>query len=239
MIRTALAVLWIVFFLLFVGPWLILHAALANSAELLYRVAIKGVRGALWIAGIRVRVEGQENVPSGVCVFVANHVSNLDPPTVVPNLPRRVAVLAKKEVFRIPILATAMRQAGIIPVDRADHDAAAASVNRAIENLKHGLSYVVFPEGTRSVDGHLKPFKKGSFVMAIQARVWVVPVAVIGTQKLMRKGEWFVRPGEVVLRFGLAVDASQYTLDQRQELLDRVHSLLAANLPDDQRPAAS
>ncbi len=238
-IRTIALVVFVALCLALILPWFILYTIFSGSPELMYHAAMIGVRVGVRLAGIRVRVEGAENIPAGVCVFVANHVSNLDPPAVVPTIPRRIALLAKKEVFRIPILSRAMRLAAFVAVDRADPESAAASLLEAVEHLRNGVSYLVFPEGTRSPDGRLRPFKKGSFVMAIQAGVPVVPISVIGTQKLMRKGEWAVRPGEVVVRFGPAVDASSLTMDQRGELLARTEALVAEGLPEDQRPLES
>ena len=97
----------------------------------------------------------------------------------------------------------------------------------------------VYPEGTRSPDGRLRPFKKGAFVMAIQAGVPVVPVSIAGAQTLLRKGDWRLHPGEVTVRFGPAVDASNYAMERRSELLARVESLVAAGLPEDQQPLPS
>jgi 1-acyl-sn-glycerol-3-phosphate acyltransferase len=235
-LRTILVVVYIATWLIVVAPPLILYTVAVRSADFLYRVAMVSVRGAVRLAGMRIRVEGMENVPPGVCVFVANHVSNVDPLAVVPVIPKRVAILVKKELFRVPILATAMRLASFVPVDRRDPEAAAASVGTAVENLRCGVSLLVYPEGTRSPDGRLRPFKKGSFVMAIQARVPVVPISIIGTQNVMRKGDLFMRPGDVTIRFGPPVDASSYAMEQRMALLGRVHDLVAAGLPEDQRP---
>jgi 1-acyl-sn-glycerol-3-phosphate acyltransferase len=188
------------------------------------------------IAGIHIRVEGTEHIPPGVCVFASNHASNIDPVALVPNIPRRVALLAKKEVFSLPILSKALHLARLVPVDRADREAAAESVDIAVEYLKEGLSFLVYPEGTRSPDGHLLPFKKGTFVMAIRAGVPVVPVSLAGTQRLMRKGDWTLHPGEVIVRYGPPVDASEYSPDQREGLRQRVQDLVAAGLPEDQKP---
>jgi 1-acyl-sn-glycerol-3-phosphate acyltransferase len=236
MIRTVIAVLFYALGILLVMPWLILWSLLTGSADFMYQMAMKAVRAGLRIAGVRVRVEGLENIPVGVCIFAANHVSNMDPLAFVPAIPRRVSLLAKKEVFRIPILSKAMRLAKLIPVDRADREAAASSVERAVECLKQGLSFAVYPEGTRSRDGRLLPFKKGTFVMAIEAGVPVVPVSIAGAQRLMRKGDWKVQPGEVTVRFGPPVDASDYKMERRAELLARVEALVAAGLPEEQRP---
>jgi 1-acyl-sn-glycerol-3-phosphate acyltransferase len=238
MIRTIAVALFLAFALLLVMPFLILWTLFTGTPDLMYEVAMKTVRTSLRIAKIKVRVEGLENIPPGVCIFAANHTSNVDPLAFVPAIPRRVSVLLKNELFRIPILSTAMRLAKFVPVDRADKEAAVASVEVALRVLKEGLSLAAYPEGTRSPDGRLKPFKKGTFAIAIEAGVPIVPVSVSGAQHLMRKGEWTIRPGEIVVRFGLPVDASQYTMERRTELLTRVEELVVAGLPEDQRPLA-
>jgi 1-acyl-sn-glycerol-3-phosphate acyltransferase len=239
MIRTIFAVVFLAFAVFLVLPWLILWSLLRGCADFMYGVAMKVVRAALRIAGVRVLVEGAGGIPPGVCIFAANHVSNMDPLAFVPAIPRRVAILVKKEVFRIPILGTAMRMARLVPVDRENREAAAGSVDTAVKYLREGLSFAVYPEGTRSHDGRLLPFKKGTFLIAIRAGVPVVPVSIVGAQDLLRKGEWSVSPGEVTIRFGPAVDVSPYTEDQRADLLARVEELVAAGLPGEQKPAAS
>ncbi|MBZ5502586.1 MAG: 1-acyl-sn-glycerol-3-phosphate acyltransferase [Acidobacteriia bacterium] len=238
MIRTCAVVAFMALGIVLVFPWLIVWSLLVGNPELLYATATRAIRVACRMAGLRIRVEGLEKIPPRACIFAANHASNLDPPALVAVIPRRVSFLAKKEVFRIPILATAMRVAQFVPVDRASREAATASVDIAARRLKEGLSFAVFPEGTRSPDGRMRPFKKGTFVMAIQAGAPVVPVSIVGAQNLMQKGKWTLRPGEVTIRFGPAVDASEYTLDRRGELLARVESLVAAGLPPEQQPAA-
>jgi 1-acyl-sn-glycerol-3-phosphate acyltransferase len=238
MIRTIMVLTFVVLALIFVQPLLILWTLLTGDAKFMYGTFIAALRIVLRLAGIRVRVEGLENIPSGVCVFTSNHASNLDPVALVPNIPRRVALLAKKEVFSIPILSKALRQAKLIPVDRADKEAAAESVDIAVQYMKEGLSFCVFPEGTRSRDGRLLPFKKGTFLMAIRAAAWVVPVSLAGTQRLMRKGDWTIHPGEVVVRYGPAVQATEYTEDQRDQLRQRVQGIVAAGLPEEQKPSA-
>jgi 1-acyl-sn-glycerol-3-phosphate acyltransferase len=238
MIRTIMVLTFVALALIFVQPLLILWTLLTGDANFMYWTFIGALRIVLRLAGIRVRVQGLENIPSGVCVFASNHASNLDPVALVPNIPRRVALLAKKEVFRIPILSKALHQAKLIPVDRADKEAAAESVDIAVKYMKEGLSFCVFPEGTRSRDGRLLPFKKGTFLMAIRADAWVVPVSLAGTQRLMRKGDWTIHPGEVVVRYGPAVKATEYAEDQRDQLRQRAQELVATGLPEEQKPAA-
>ena len=239
MIRTIAVVLFLAFALLFVLPFLILWSLIVGSPNTMYEVAMKTVRASLRIAKIKVRIEGLENIPPAVCIFAANHISNVEPLAFVPAIPRRVSLLVKKELFRIPIFSTAMRMARFVPVDRGDKESAAASIDASVGVLRDGLSFAVYPEGTRSPDGRLRPFKKGTFVMAIQAGVPIVPVSISGAQHLMRKGEWTMRPGEITVRFGPSVDASGYTMDRRNELRARVEELVAAGLPEDQQPAAT
>ena len=238
MIRTIAVMLYVLPALVFVLPLLILWTLITGDANFMYWVFIGALRVTMRIAGIHIRVEGTENIPPGVCVFASNHASNIDPVALVPNIPRRVALLAKKEVFSVPILSKALHLAKLVPVDRADKEAAAESVDTALKYLKEGLSFCVYPEGTRSPDGRLLPFKKGTFVMAIRAGVPVVPVSLAGTQRLMRKGDWTLHPGEVVVCFGAPVNAGEYSPDQRDVLRKRVQDLVAAGLPEDQKPVA-
>src|SRR6201984_3798779 len=150
MIRTIAVVLFLAVALLLVMPFFILWTLLTGTADLMYEVAMRTVRASLRIAKIKVRVEGLENIPPGFCIFAANHISNVDPIAFVPAIPRRVSVLLKTELFRIPILSTAMRLAKFVPVDRADKEAAVATVEIAVSVLKEGVSFAVYPEGTRS-----------------------------------------------------------------------------------------
>jgi 1-acyl-sn-glycerol-3-phosphate acyltransferase len=234
--RTAAVGIFLFFYILLAGPPLLLHCVVTGSVGLLYRGCVWGAATALRLAGVRVRVEGLENIPSGVCLFIANHVSNVDPPIVVCALPRQVALMAKEAVFRIPIFGTALRLGKFIPVNRTNRAAAIASVERARGYLKAGMSYVVFAEGTRSPDGRLMKFRKGTFVLAIETGAPVVPVSVAGTQRVMPRGALLIRSGEVRVSFHPPVDPSGYTLPHRDQLMERVRSIVASGLPEDQLP---
>jgi 1-acyl-sn-glycerol-3-phosphate acyltransferase len=236
MIRTVVVLLYFCLAMLTVLPLLILWTLITGDATFMYNRFQEGLRIGLRLAGIHVHVEGAQNIPAGVCIFASNHASNLDPVALTPNIPRRVALLAKKEVFKIPVLSKAIRLAKLVPVDRSDSEAAAESVDLAIKYLKDGLSFCVYPEGTRSRDGRLLPFKRGTFVMALRAGVPVVPVSLAGTQNLMRKGDWRIYPGEVTVRFGPAVSTEGYTVEQRDELRRVVQDVVAEGLPEEQKP---
>lgn len=236
MIRTLIVLLWWGLAILVFLPWLILWSLLTGTQDLMYWSSMNAVKIGLRIAGVRVRTEGLGNIPPGPCIFAANHVSYIDPLAFVPCIPRRVSVALKKELYRIPILGYGMLLARFVSVDRASREGALNSIKTTVRYLKQGLSFAVYPEGTRSPDGRLLPFKKGAFVMAIQTGVPIVPVSIRGAQKLLRKGDWAIRPGEVLIRFGPAVNASQYSISRRGELLTRVRDLVAAGLPADQQP---
>lgn len=213
------------------------YTLMVGDISLLYRVAMWIIRTGLSAGGIRVEVVGRERVPAGRSViFLCNHVSNLDPPVVLPVLPGRCSVLLKKELMRIPILGRAMRMAQFVPVERGSRrESAQASVVAAAEALKAGLNMLVFPEGTRSRDGRLSPFKKGPFFLAQQTGALMIPVAISGTERMMRKGSFLVKPGVARVEMLEPINPAEYTT--REQLMQAVHAALAAALPESMRPA--
>jgi len=238
MIRTAFVALSLSLYTLVLGPPLIVYTLVTRSADLMYWVGVKGLVFITRVAGMRVNVEGRENIPEGVCLFAANHTSNADAPAIVGAIPRRLAIFGRKSLFDIPIVGLAFRLAKFVPVDRGNREAALASVKQAVEYIKSGSSFLVYPEGTRSPDGRMQRFKKGSFVMAIEAGVPIIPVACAGAHRIMKKNSLTIHPGKVTVRFGKPVDVSGYTVEQRNALAEKVHDAVAAELPDDQKPAS-
>src|SRR5580704_5527632 len=185
MIRSVLFALYLSVYTLIVGPPLVLYAALTGSVEALYWAGVKGLMFIVRLLGMRTRVEGLENIPPGTCVFASNHTSNADGPAIVGAIPRRIAILGKKSLFAIPVVGTAFRMAHFVPVDRHNRGQAAASIEVAAEKMKNGVSFLIYPEGTRSADGRLLPFRRGAFVLAIKAGVPVVPVACSGAHRVI------------------------------------------------------
>ena len=236
MIRTAIVAAFLSVYTLVLGPPLILYTLVTRSPDLLYWVGVKGLVFITRVAGMRVQVEGRENIPTGVCLFAANHTSNADAAAIVGAIPRRLAIFGRKSLFEIPIVGLAFRLAKFVPVDRGNRDAALASVKQAVEYIKTGLSFLVYPEGTRSPDGRMHRFKKGSFVMAIEAGVPIVPVACSGAHRIMMKNSLVIHPGRVTVRFGKPIEVSGYTVEQRSVLAQQVHDVIAAQLPEDQKP---
>jgi 1-acyl-sn-glycerol-3-phosphate acyltransferase len=207
-------------------------AAITGNVEPLYAVVCFIVRTGFSVAGIRVRVEGRENVPAGqACIFMANHVSNLDPPGLIPRIPGRTAAFSKRSVFNIPLFGYCLRLAEYIPVDRTGNAASAKeSVIAAGRVLGKGVHITTFVEGTRSKDGRLLPFKKGPFYLAMQTGAPCIPVSIYGTETLMAKGSFGIRPGTAHIIFHPPILPGDYAT--REELMLAVRAAIASGLPE-------
>ncbi len=167
----------------------------------------------LWIwfvvksGGLKIRTEGAENVPRDqAVVFACNHSSQLDIPVLYFALPVPFCFLVKKELFKIPLFGTTLRQMGHIPVNRSGGKAALKSLKKAAESIKKGTSIVVFPEGTRSPTGKLQEFKPGVIMIALFAESPVIPVAICGTYKALPKGKLLIKPTEITVKIGKPID---------------------------------
>jgi len=174
----------------------------------------------LWIAGVDFHVERKAPLPEGPAIFAANHSSALDIWAAVAAIPRSVRFVAKAEMFRWPVFGWYMTLGGHIPVDRRDHARAVASLAQAALRVRNGTSLIVFPEGTRSRDNLVHAFKKGPFVIAAQAGVPVVPLAITGAGKVTPKNLLHVHPGPIRVTFGRPVRADEFP--GRDELLREV-----------------
>ena len=207
-------------------------AAITGNVEPLYAVVCFIVRAGFSVAGIRVRVEGRENVPAGrACIFMANHVSNLDPPGLIPRIPGRTAAFSKRSIFNIPLFGYCLRLAEYIPVDRTGNAASAKeSVIAAGRVLGKGVHITTFVEGTRSKDGRLLPFKKGPFYLAMQTGAPCIPVSIYGTETLMAKGSFGIRPGTAHIIFHPPILPGDYAT--REELMLAVRAAIASGLPE-------
>jgi 1-acyl-sn-glycerol-3-phosphate acyltransferase len=202
-----------------------------GNVEWLYREAMRAAWFGVKMIGVDVEVIGRDRFdPNGTYIYMCNHVSNLDPPIVVPSIPRRTSVLVKKEVFRIPILSKAMLMARFVPVNRRNRDAAIASIHEATEVMKTGVNMMIFPEGTRSPDGKLLPFKKGPFHLAQESGVSIIPMTIYGTETLMPKKGLAIKPGEATLVFHAPVDPKQFT--DRDAISQAVYKQIESALPE-------
>ena len=201
-------------------------AWITRDVRLLYWLSRKGIQIPLFLGGVKVRLVNPHFAHQHpTCVFVANHVSNLDPPVLFLVLPRIAAVL-KQALRRIPLLGYVMAMGSFIYVDRADRDSRRGAVAACVATLGRSISILIFPEGTRSRDGLLLPFRPGAFSIAIEAGVPVVPITVHGCRELMPKGQTWATPGTVTVMFHPPVVTKGMSAQDRATLMQQVRTTM-------------
>lgn len=214
-------------------PW----ALLTGDIGPLYRWSMWILRTGVRLARIRVEVAGRENIPARPCIFMANHVSNLDPPILLPLFPFRTAFFIKRSLLNIPLVGYGMRLAGFVPVDRDGRlESARESVLFASKVLASGVNISTFPEGTRSRDGVLLPFKKGPFYLAMESGVPVIPVSIFGSEHMMTKGSLRIKPGTAHVTFHPALLPQE--LSGREQFASAVRAAISSGLPQWMRGSA-
>lgn len=180
-------------------------------------------KGILKVAGVKVIVHGQEKLRKDQpYIFISNHQGAFDILAGVVAIPVTMRFIAKKELFRIPIFAQGMRAVGMIPIDRGNSEQARRSLEEAAQTLQKGVSVLIFPEGTRSLDGNIKPFKKGGFVLALKSGLPIMPMVFSGSLNILRKKSIKVHKGTIHVYFLDEVDTSKYSFEKRNELLKNV-----------------
>ncbi|HEU0265356.1 MAG TPA: lysophospholipid acyltransferase family protein [Geobacterales bacterium] len=228
MLRSYLFILFFFPFTLAMSLVTISVSILTRNRRLVQGVVVTWARACLAVVGVRVVVEGVERIPTHEpVIFMANHQSNLDIPVLTTALPVAAAWVAKEELFRYPLFGTAMRRAGYIPLNRSQGRQAIRSINAAAETIQQGTSVTVFPEGTRSFDGVLLPFRRGVFILARRSGVPVVPLAIVGSIKLNRRGSLINRSGTIHLRVAHPIPAADVCALPEAELMERVRRAIA------------
>lgn len=209
-------------------PW----AMITGNAHPLYNFTQLINRAAFAMAGIRVQVNGHENIPAGkACIFMSNHLSNLDPPALIPRIPGRTSAFLKRSLMRIPVLGYGFKLGEFVPVDR-DGRAESAQESEAIARrvLAKGIHITTFVEGTRSPDGRMLPFKRGPFYLAMESGVPCVPVSIHGTERMMPKGSMRIRAGTAHIKFHAPIDPRSFA--SREDLMEAVREAIASGLPE-------
>ncbi|HEX3438696.1 MAG TPA: lysophospholipid acyltransferase family protein [Pseudacidobacterium sp.] len=209
-------------------PWTLL----TSDISFLYRWAMWIANTGMKTGGIRIEVTGRERLdPQQHYIFMSNHVSNLDPPVLLPLIPGRTSVFLKRSLMKIPVLGYAMRLGDFIPVDRdGSVESAKQSVEKGRDVMASGLHVTTFVEGTRSRDGRLLPFKKGPFYLAMETGVPIVPISIWGTEGMMKKGSVSITPGTAHVAFHPPLWPSDYAT--REDLMAAVRKAIASSLPE-------
>jgi 1-acyl-sn-glycerol-3-phosphate acyltransferase len=207
-------------------PWTLL----TGDVSFLYRITMWGAWTGVRLAGIHVETKGLDKIdPARTYIFMSNHVSNVDPPILMPLIPRRMSIMVKKELFRVPVLARLMRFGSLVPVDRGNRESGIAAVRAAADVIRQGLNMTIYVEGHRSFDGKLLPFKKGPFYLAEECGVPIVPVTIVGTHYVMPKRRFAIKPGKVIIIFHRPIEPRDF--GGRDCLMEKVRRAIDSGLP--------
>lgn len=207
-------------------PW----TFITGDISFLYRVAMWGAWTGIRLAGVRVQTVGLDRLdPNRTYIFMSNHVSNVDPPLLMPLIPRRTSVMVKKELFRYPILGKTMKLGALVPVDRGNRDAGISAVQDAADVVRQGVNMTIYVEGHRSFDGKLLALKKGPFYLAMECGVPVVPVTIAGTHYVMPKKRFAIKPGTVTVTFHDPIEPKDF--GGRECLMEQVRRAISSGLP--------
>jgi len=209
----------------------ILSCLLVPSGDWVIPIARLWARILLGLCRVRVVVRGAEKIhPPGPYVFLSNHQSQFDIPAAILAIPLQFRVLAKKELFHIPIFGWALRLSGFVGIERSNREKAIRSLDEAARRIRKGRSLLIYAEGTRSPDGSLLPFKKGGFILAIQAGVPVIPLTILGSRSVLPKGSLRIRPGTIGVVVGDPIDPRRYPLEEKEALMKKVREAMSEAL---------
>lgn len=230
-LRTGAAYLFVSLFILVAGVPGLLLAWLTRRNAHLFWLGMQGVRLGFLLTGIRYVAEGTEHIHTDrPAIYAINHTSNLEPPVVyliLRSLFPRFQFLYKAVLRKTPVLGAIFDVGGFVPIDRNDRRQSERAIAQAVRQIGQGNNFIVFPEGTRSRSGDLLPFKKGAFIMAIQAQAPIIPVATVGAQDAMHRGSPFIYPTTIQVKLGAPVETAGTTVEDRDRVIDDVHTAMA------------
>jgi 1-acyl-sn-glycerol-3-phosphate acyltransferase len=241
MLRSAVLVLLAGLWTGLVSSFIILGYSFFPRGEYsVHVIAQRWAKGVLWLSGVKVEVTGTENIIlDGPQIFMANHQSFFDIFIVLAFIPAQFRFIAKKELFRVPIFGGALRKYGTIEINRQHHVSAVASIDEAARKIREGKSVVTFPEGTRSIDGEIKAFKKGVFHLALKAGVPIVPISIIGSREILPKHSLKVNPGRIRMIFDGPIEIDGYSDESRDDLIARVRDVIVRNFHEARQDKAA
>ncbi len=197
--------------------------------RVVFKLARLWSRGILLTSGARMKVTREAELdPSRGYVFMANHQSLFDIPALLASAPVESRFMAKRSLFQIPLFGWVLWAGGYVSIDRRSDGSARAGFDRALDALRSGASLVIFPEGTRSLDGRLLPFKRGGLLLALRCGLPVVPVGIRGTLSIRNRESFLIRPGVVELSYGRPIDLDGYGVRD----LDRLSEELRARITE-------
>ena len=226
------------FIYFFVGLYVILMAPvgltwtrISGNNALLYKMARFCIRAAGWMCGIRVDIQGREKISQGqTYVFLSNHQGNFDGPVLAHAIPRDWKALIKKEMMNLPVLSLVMKQIQFVPIERSNPKKARSGIEFGVSLLKKGHSFIAFPEGTRSRDGRLGSFKKGVFIMAIEAQIPIIPVTIRNSARIQPPGSYGVHPGVIDVIFHDPIPTAGMNVEDRDNLIQLTRDAISSRL---------
>jgi 1-acyl-sn-glycerol-3-phosphate acyltransferase len=225
-LQTLVIVLWTLLATVVIASMVIVFSFFSRTGNGPHLFARFWANSILWVSRVRITITGAEKLdPDRSYIYMPNHQSNADIPLLLGRLPVQFRWLAKAELFRIPIFGRAMRGVGYISIDRSNRKSAFESLERAARTIRSGTSVLIFPEGTRSRDGRILPFKKGGFVLSVDAGVPIVPIIIRGTRDIIPKGHFLIRPAPVTMEILDPVETADYTRKTKDQLLERIRSI--------------
>ena len=226
MARTSIIILGIILVTAFMAVMVILVSFVTAGGDTAHKVGRIWAKCILALSNIRVTVKGLSNLkPGRSYIYMANHMSNFDIPVLQAFLPVQFRWLAKAELYKIPVFGYAMKRAGYISIDRSDRKSAIESLNKAVKIIRDGISVVIFPEGTRSRNHNIQPFKKGGFFLAVDSGVPIIPIIIHGTERIMPKKQMLIKPGNVTLEIAKPINSSDYTRKTKNDLMDKIRDI--------------
>jgi 1-acyl-sn-glycerol-3-phosphate acyltransferase len=233
MIHSALLVTLGVAITAFMSFWSVVFSIFPDADNKIHKVASLWARILLLLCNTKVKIIGEENLLRGKPqIFMANHQSDFDILITLAHIHVQFRWIAKKELFSIPVFGAAMRSAGYVEIDRSNREKAIHSIDEAALRIRRGKSIMTFPEGTRSRDGEIKAFKHGTFYLAIKSGVPIVPVSIIGSGRIMPKRSLRIKPGQITLVIGNPIDVTNFDIEKRQELIEKVRNEIIKNYND-------